>query len=613
MSFLAPWALLLAAAAGVPLLLHLLRRRTGARVDFPAVRYLLRMEKEHAREVRLKNLLLMVLRVAIILALAFAAARPVGPLPGVGHAPTAAALVLDNSLSSAAAGAEGPMLTRLTAVARAMVDAASAGDRLWIVTFDGRVTGGSAPGLRDALARVRALDGAGDAGTALRRAATLVKESGIPNGRIVLLTDGQATSWQGLTGAVADGVPLDVVQPDGAPPPNRAVVMVASEPAHWNPRGAVRATVSGSDSTTWRVVLDGRTVARGSAQPGATVLARVQPLTRGWMAGAIELAPDELRADDIRHFAAHVGEPPAIATDAASGLFLRGAVDALVQGGRAVRAGAGGVGTAGPTVALVSAERARKPGLLFAPSDPLKLADANRALERAGIPWRFDARREGPAPVRGEGLEGTVAKSWYPLLPTGDIAGTDTIARVGGAPWAVAGEGYVLVASAADAAATDLPVRAGFIPWLDDLLSQRLAQGTGAALQAAPGTAVRVPTGVDALESPDGTTRPVTAGGTFEAPWTAGVFFWRRDGERAGALVVNAEPRESELARLAPDSLATRLAATRASTNAADAAAALFSAGGRRALARTFLALALLLLVAESLVARRGRPKAAVA
>ncbi|MDH5233624.1 MAG: VWA domain-containing protein [Gemmatimonadota bacterium] len=609
MSFLAPWALLLAAAAGVPLLLHLLRRRTGARVDFPAVRYLLRMEKEHAREVRLKNLLLMVLRVAIILALAFAAARPVGPLPGVGHAPTAVALVLDNSLSSSAAGTEGPMLTRLTAVARAMVDAASAGDRLWIVTFDGQVTGGSSLVLRDALARVRALDGAGDASAALRRAATLVKESGIPNGRIVLLTDGQATSWQGVAGAVADGMPVDVVQPDGAPPANRAVVMVASEPAHWNPRGAVRATVSGSDSTTWRVVLDGRTVARGSAQPGATVLARVQPLTRGWMAGAIELAPDELRADDIRHFAAHVGEPPAIAADAASGLFLRGAVDALVQGGRAVRAGA----DARAAVALVSAERARKPGLLFAPSEPLKLADANRALERAGIPWRFAARREGPAPVRGEGVEGTVARSWYPLIPAGDITGTDTIARVGGAPWAVAGDGYVLVASAADAAATDLPVRAGFIPWLDDLLSQRLAQGTGAALQAAPGAAVRVPNGVDALESPDGTTRPVTAGGTLEAPWTAGVSFWRRDGQRAGALVVNAEPRESDLARLAPDSLAARLGATRASANGGDAARALFRAGGRRALARTFLALALLLLAAESFVARRGRAKAATA
>ena len=602
MSFLAPWALLLAAAAGVPLLLHLLRRRTGVKLDFPAVRYLLRMEKEHAREVRLRNLLLMVLRVAIILALAFAAARPVGRLPGVGHAPVAVALVLDNSLSSAAAGAEGPMLVRLTTVARAMVDGASAADQLWIVTLDGAVTGGSPATLRDALSRVRALDGAGDATGALRRAATLVQQSGIPNRRIVLLTDGQAASWRDAAVDFGEGVTLSVVQPNGTPPVNRAVAAVATEPAHWNPRGAVRATVSGTDSTTWRVIIGDRTLARGSAQAGATVLARLQPLARGWVAGAIELAPDELRADDIRHFAAHIGEPPAITTDAASGLFLRGAVDALVEGGRAVRAG-GGTSSA---VAIVSAERARTPGLLFAPTDPLKLADANRALERVGIPWRFGARRDGPAPLRGEGLDGAVARSWYPLTPEGDISASDTVARVGGAPWAVAGEGYVLVASAADASATDLPVRAAFIPWLDMLLSQRLAQGTGAAIAAVPGATVRVPTGVDALEAPDGSTRAVTAGAAVVAPWTAGVHFWRRSGERAGALVVNGEPRESDLARLAPDSLAALLGATVAPADAGAATAALYSAGGRRTLARTFLALALLLLVAESVVARRG-------
>ena len=96
MSFLTPWALLLTALAGVPLLLHLLRRRTGVRVDFPAVRYLLRAEREHAREVRLRNLLLMVVRVGIVLAVAFAVARPVGPLPGFGHPPTALAIVIDN-------------------------------------------------------------------------------------------------------------------------------------------------------------------------------------------------------------------------------------------------------------------------------------------------------------------------------------------------------------------------------------------------------------------------------------------------------------------------------------------------------------------------------------
>ena len=610
MSFLAPWALLLAAAAGVPLLLHLLRRRTGDKIDFPAVRYLMRMEREHAREVRLKNLLLMVLRISIIVAVALAAARPLGWLPGVGHAPTAVAIVLDNSLSSAAAGADGPMIGRLSAAARGIVDASSSGDRLWLLTMDGAVIGGDAGTIRAALSGLRALDGAGDAAGVLRRAATLVKESAVPTGRIVVLTDAQATTWAGVGPLAADDAPVSLIAPGGTLGVNRAVVAVATEPRHWDPRGSVRATVSGPDSTSWRVVIDGRTLARGTAQPGATVLARVQPPARGWVAGTIELAPDELRGDDARHFAAHVGEPPTITADAASGPFLRGAVDALVLAARARR---------GEGVLLASAERARKPALLFAPSDPLKLADANRALERAGIPWRFGARRQGPAPLRGQSVDGATAQRWYLLEDAGATqaggAGasirTDTLARVGGAPWAVAGEGYVLVASAAEATATDLPVRAAFLPWLDDLIAQRLVAGTVGVAESAPGATVRVPALAEGLEAPDGTVSAVSAGAVIDVPWLAGVHFWRRGTERVGALVVNPEPRESDLARLSTDSLAQQLGASAASADPAAAGRAAFAAGGSRALARTFLLLALLLLVAETLVARRGSPKPA--
>ncbi|MEK0430317.1 MAG: hypothetical protein RL139_121 [Gemmatimonadota bacterium] len=596
MTFLAPWALVLAAAAGVPLVLHLWRRRATQRVEFPAVRYLRRMQREHAREVTLQNLLLMLLRVGIVLALALAAARPVGPLPGASHAPTAVALVLDNSLSAQAVDRDGPMLARLVGSARAVVAAAAAGDRLWLVTLDGTVAGGDAATLDAALAGLRPLDGAGDAPAALRRAAALVRGSGLPSGRVVVLTDAQATTWQAADAAARDGVGVVLVVPPGTPGANRAVTAVAAEPLHWDPRGAVRATIVGDDSASWRLVVSGRTVARGTALPGASVLARAQTTARGWVAGAIELAPDELRGDDVRHFAVHVGEPPAVVVDAGASPFLRGAVAALAEGGR-IRRGDG--------VLLASAERARRPALLFAPADPVRVAEANRALERAGIPWRFGARREGPAPLVGIGVDGAVARSWYRLTIAPGASAVDTVARVGGEPWAVAGEDYVLVASAAEPTATDLPVRAAFVPWLDQVLAQRLASGTVGVTEAAPGAMVRVPARVDALEGPEGRTRPVVAGGQAQAPWTAGVSFWRRAGERVGALVVNAEPQESDAARLAPDTLAARLGET-VTAAPSDVARAAFAAGGARALARTCLVLALLLLAVEWIVATRG-------
>ncbi|HEY9427956.1 MAG TPA: BatA domain-containing protein, partial [Gemmatimonadaceae bacterium] len=132
--FLSPLWLIATAAAAIPLFIHLLRRRTGARVDFPAVRYLARAEREHSRKLRLRNLLLMLLRVAAILLVAAAAARPVLRVGGGGHAPTALAVVLDNSLSTSVIAGGRPVLEDLRARAVESVRKASADDRVWLVT-----------------------------------------------------------------------------------------------------------------------------------------------------------------------------------------------------------------------------------------------------------------------------------------------------------------------------------------------------------------------------------------------------------------------------------------------------------------------------------------------
>ena len=149
MSLLAPLYLLLGAAALVPLLIHLLRRRIGTRVDFPAARYLARAEQEHSRSLRLRNILLMLLRVAIVLFVATAAARPVARWAGAGHGPTALAIVLDNSLSASAVADGRPIIEEFRAMARDALAQATPNDRLWLVTADGRVRGGGAATLRE--------------------------------------------------------------------------------------------------------------------------------------------------------------------------------------------------------------------------------------------------------------------------------------------------------------------------------------------------------------------------------------------------------------------------------------------------------------------------------
>ena len=607
---------LLGAGAIVPLLLHLMRRRAGARIDFPAVRYLARAEREHSRRLKLRNLLLMMLRVLAVIAIALAAARPVSRIVGrlVGwfggaHAPTAVAVVVDNSLSTSVVVRGRTVLDRLIVAADGILDRLGSADRVWLVTADGTVQGGTVSTVRTALHRVRSLGGAGDPPAAAARAAVVAasqaRSAGMSDAVVAIATDGQATTW--TTPIDVGGARVVILAPSDGPPPNHAVADVESRPERWTPRGEVAARLIGvGDSVAYRIDLGGRSLARGTATAGdPTISVHASPGERGWVAGAVTLEPDELRADDVRHFAVWIGEAPGVAVDSGVGPFMRDAVSTLESTGRA----AGG----GPRpIAVVPADRLdHLPALILGPSEPVRLGAANRALEHAGIPWRYGAvvRATGDVRAATKALGDDVTVSMrYELEPHG-AAASDTIARVGAAAWSVAGPGYVLLASPIDPSATSLPIRASFVPWVADLLTQRLGPGAGGGgvLTAVPGATLARPEWADAWEPVDGAVQPLT-GATIRAPAVPGVSFLRRGTARVGALVVNGEARESDLRRLSPVALVQLVrpaGAGRVQTLRDLWVAAVFEGGGGRPLATPLFLLALTLLITESVLTRR--------
>ncbi len=225
---------------------------------------------------------------------------------------------------------------------------------------------------------------------------------------MAIVTDGQATAWTGI--ADLANVRVVVYAPAAPGPANRAVVAAAARPTRWTPRGEVTATVQGtvppggSDSTTYRIATRdedtgsrhrGRDpdhgAGRGARPRGCGVGAvsvHAAPPERGWVGGSVEIEADELRGDDARYFAMWIGEPPAVAVDSSAGPFMRSAVDALVANGRATT-GVPAAGTRG--INVVAADRLTTlPALIVPPADPVRIGAANRALERAGVPWRFE-------------------------------------------------------------------------------------------------------------------------------------------------------------------------------------------------------------------------------
>jgi hypothetical protein len=626
--FLAPAFLGLAALAGVPILVHFLRRRIARRVEFPAVRYLARMEQEHSRDLKLKNRLLLLLRIIAVLALALAAARPIARLAGLGHAPVAIAVVVDNSMSSSAVSGGRQRLDVLKQEADALVASLDANDRSWIVTADGRVVGGSHDAVRQALRALQPLGGRGDLDAAARRALTLARSGAPRAGVVAIVSDGQANAFGSANDSIipVDRLPVVAFIPDSIDLRNTAVLGVRVDPERWTPTGSLRMQFAGADSLDYRVIMEGRTVTRGQALPG-TVLrpsivdVRLSSAATGWVRGHVEIDPDDLRADDVRHFVVRVAPPPTVALRGEAGPFLGVAVNTLSDEGRVSRSG---VTSSTITVTAADAAGTRTPIFLTAPLDPVRVGEANRALARLNIPWRFgaiarngvnarvhasNARDTAATPTR-VALDGARVLLRYPLMAspgTGAASGVgsvDTIAMAGGTPWVVAGPGYVLVGSPLDPDATDLPVRAGFVPWLLETFSHRLGSD-GLVIHSVPGQRIEQAIVSDGIENAEGTVTPWNGSANL-APQQAGVYFLRRGADRIGALVVNAEPEESDVGVVDGATFMSRFEGGAVSAHASGDAwrRAVLSQAQGRALVVPLVLLALLALALEAWFAR---------
>src|SRR6185312_10503517 len=105
MGFVTPALLAGSALIALPIVLHLIMRREARQIKFPALRFVQQRRTLNQHRLRLRQLLLLALRCAIIAFLAFALARPrlrgstgAGANAGKDGAAVATVLVFDNSL-----------------------------------------------------------------------------------------------------------------------------------------------------------------------------------------------------------------------------------------------------------------------------------------------------------------------------------------------------------------------------------------------------------------------------------------------------------------------------------------------------------------------------------
>ncbi|KAB2828044.1 MAG: VWA domain-containing protein, partial [Candidatus Dadabacteria bacterium] len=100
-SLLNPMFLIGLAAVALPVIAHLISRKSGVTKKFPAVRFLIASQGDASARSRLKDLLLLLLRAAVIVLLVLAFAKPAlfSYAPAGASDPKSVAIVVDNSFS----------------------------------------------------------------------------------------------------------------------------------------------------------------------------------------------------------------------------------------------------------------------------------------------------------------------------------------------------------------------------------------------------------------------------------------------------------------------------------------------------------------------------------
>src|SRR5436853_6157836 len=103
MSFLNPFLLFGSLALAIPILIHLVRREKSEIIPFSSLMFLLRVPKRAIRQQKIKNLLLMALRLLLLALLVGAFARPYvtqSAVPAINSSNNrGVVLMLDNSYS----------------------------------------------------------------------------------------------------------------------------------------------------------------------------------------------------------------------------------------------------------------------------------------------------------------------------------------------------------------------------------------------------------------------------------------------------------------------------------------------------------------------------------
>lgn len=315
------WAL---AAVGLPILIHFLTRRKLRVVKVSTVAFLKRLEKEKIRQLKLRQWLLLLLRMLIVALLVLAFARPTLRREHSALAQRAratAVLILDNSLSMAAAPEGASLLEQARRHAQTISESFNAGDELYVITSAqpaALVSGSPFLEKEKLIETIHALPqtwAETDLAGALALARDILSKSRNVNRELYLLSDCRSDEPPALPGL--QGVRGYVLRYDPVLPNNLtlAEISLANQIFEKGKSFDVVATVANHGerevaSQLVHLYLNNKRVAQQAVDvpPGSRrqVTLRAIPDSAGFITGRVSLDDDDFGQDNTRYFSFYI-------------------------------------------------------------------------------------------------------------------------------------------------------------------------------------------------------------------------------------------------------------------------------------------------------------------
>jgi hypothetical protein len=327
LNFLNTAVLAAAAAAILPLVLHLFSRRKVKVVPFSSVTFLKAMQKRQVRAIKIKQILLLVIRTLIILAVVLAFARPAtrGGYLGT-HATVSAVIVLDNSASMGLSVRDGRLFDLAIRKARRIIDQMEQSDEVAVMTTSGDYSAlsgdnifGNPAAAKEFVADIGLTDNRADLSEIYSQAVRLLAERPNLNREIYIISDCQeisispeqvADEFEGKSFLV--DLPVDDIDNSGLVGVDFGNQLIEVGTEIIVDVTARRMIGNGSADILVSLYLDDKRVAQDALRlkPGETgeVSFPMTVTNPGFHSGYALLSDDDLTADNIHYFSFYIPE-----------------------------------------------------------------------------------------------------------------------------------------------------------------------------------------------------------------------------------------------------------------------------------------------------------------